>query len=58
MSEAKIREKQISDYVLVKIDQDDDVHIIDTFLETTEAVLPKDEALGVAKYIIEILNSE
>ncbi|MCH8907204.1 MAG: hypothetical protein IH840_08960 [Candidatus Heimdallarchaeota archaeon] len=52
------RKKKISDYVTVLIDSDDDVHIIDNFLGKTEAVLPKDEALGVAKYILEILGED
>ena len=45
-------EEKISDYVKVIIDEDDDVHIIDEFLEVTESILPKDEAIGVAKYIL------
>lgn len=45
-------EGKISDYVTVIIDEDEDVHIIDQFMERTENILPKDEAIGVAKYIL------
>ena len=45
-------EEKISDYVKVIIDEDDDVHIIDEFLEVTESILPKDEEIGVAKKIL------
>ena len=52
-----MREQAISDYVRVIIDDDEDVHIIDEFLgERTESILPKDEALGVAKYILQELD--
>ena len=49
-------EQQISDYVRVIIDEDEDVHIIDTFMEETKNILPKDEALGVAKFILEFFE--
>ena len=49
-------EEKISDYVRVIIDEDEDVHIIDEFLEITESILPKDEAIGVAKYILNHFN--
>ncbi len=47
---------KISDYVIVIIDSDKDVHIIDTFLEDTKLILPKEEAVKVAEYIIKILG--
>ena len=51
-------EEKISDYVKVIIDEDDDVHIIDEFLEVTESILPKDEAIGVAKYILKYFKEK
>ncbi|MHA2169103.1 MAG: hypothetical protein ACXAB7_04345 [Candidatus Kariarchaeaceae archaeon] len=51
-------EQAISDYVTVIIDEDEDVHIIDNFLERTENILPKEEAVEVAKYILEILGDK
>jgi hypothetical protein len=51
-------EEKISDYVKVIIDEDEDVHIIDQFLEVTESILPKDEAIGVAKYILKYFNEK
>ncbi|MHA2091015.1 MAG: hypothetical protein ACW98K_09165 [Candidatus Kariarchaeaceae archaeon] len=51
-------EQAISDYVTVIIDEDEDVHIIDNFLERTENILPKEEAVAVAKYILEVLGDK
>lgn len=53
-----MQEKQVSDFVTVKIDEDDDVHIINNFLENKLMVLPKDEAVAVAKFILEILDEK
>lgn len=53
-----MKKQQISDYVEVIIDEDEDVHIFDTFLgQTTESILPKEEALAVAKYIVQELEN-
>ena len=52
-----IEEAQISDYVSCLIDVDKDVHIVDTFIEERRFVLPKEEAVEVAKFILKYYES-
>ena len=53
-----VDEVQISDYVYCKIDVDKDLHIIDTFLGERRMVLPSEEAIAVAKFILKYFESE
>jgi hypothetical protein len=52
-----LAEKQISDFVEVIIDEDFDVTIIDNFMGVTKSVLPKEEAVGVAQFIVEFFEN-
>ena len=49
-------EAQISSYVHVSIDEDLDVTILDSFMGETKSILPKDEAIGVARFILEFFE--
>ena len=49
-------EKQISDFVHVSIDEDFDVTIVDSFMGETRTVRPKEEAVAVARYILEFFG--
>ena len=49
-------EKQISDFVHVSIDEDYDVTIVDNFMGETKSILPQDEAIGVARFIMEFFD--
>lgn len=51
-------EKQISNYVYVSIDEDFDVTILDTFMGETKSILPKEEAIEVAKFIVDFFEDK
>lgn len=51
-------EEKISEYVTLKIDEDDDVHIINDFYEKVIFVLPKVEALEVAEQIVKYFKKD